>query len=71
MDNEVYKSFMNNDTMKSLLGQELIRDSLIPEILGKDSHEISYWLASIWQETIAWQLMKIWKLSSSNSIWGP
>ncbi|MEE8824160.1 hypothetical protein LASUN_12320 [Lentilactobacillus sunkii] len=43
MDNEVYKSFINDDTMKSLLGQELIRDSLIPEILGKDAHEISYW----------------------------
>ncbi|GAD15956.1 DUF2507 domain-containing protein [Lentilactobacillus otakiensis] len=43
MDNEVYKQFINDDTMKDLLGQELIRDSLIPEILGKDSHEISYW----------------------------
>lgn len=43
MDNEVYKSFINDDTMKSLLGQELIRDTLIPEILGKDAHEISYW----------------------------
>ncbi|CAM3132230.1 DUF2507 domain-containing protein [Lentilactobacillus buchneri] len=43
MDNEVYKHFMTDDTMRDLLGQELIRDSLIPEILGKDVHEISYW----------------------------
>lgn len=43
MNNDVYKNFINDSTMNNLLGQELIRDTLLPEILGKEAHEISYW----------------------------
>lgn len=43
MDNESYKAIVNNPRITDLLGQELIRDELLPSILGSDNHEISYW----------------------------
>ena len=43
MDSQTYKQFLNDDQLKSLLGQELIRDDLLPEILGSEIHQLSYW----------------------------
>lgn len=43
MDNEAYTTIINDPHMADLLGQELIRDDLLPSILGSDNHDISYW----------------------------
>ncbi len=43
MDNETYSAIIGNDQLTDLLGQELVRDDLLPSILGSDIHEISYW----------------------------
>ncbi|MCH4163468.1 MAG: YslB family protein [Lentilactobacillus diolivorans] len=43
MDNEAYNKLITNNHLSGLLGQELIRDDLLPSILGSDYHEISYW----------------------------
>lgn len=43
MDNETYSTIVEDPQMANLLGQALIRDDLLPSILGSDNHEISYW----------------------------
>ncbi|GHP12636.1 hypothetical protein YK48G_00610 [Lentilactobacillus fungorum] len=43
MDNQAYNTMIHRDHLADLLGQALIRDDLLPSILGNDSHEISYW----------------------------
>lgn len=43
MDSQTYKQFLNDDQLNSLLGQELIRDDLLPAILGTEIHQLSYW----------------------------
>lgn len=43
MDSQTYKQILNDDQISSLLGQELIRDDLLPEILGTEIHQLSYW----------------------------
>lgn len=43
MDNETYNTIIRNPQLADLLGQALIRDDLMPSILGSDNHEISYW----------------------------
>lgn len=43
MDNEAYSTLIDSNSGTDILGQELIRDDLLPSILGNDSHEISYW----------------------------
>ena len=43
MDSQTYKQILNDDQLNSLLGQELIRDDLLPEILGTEIHQLSSW----------------------------
>lgn len=70
MDNEAYNTLINSNSGTDILGQELIRDDLLPSILGNDSHEISYWAGKRLSRTHRLQLMKIWKpsLASSNLV---
>ncbi len=58
MDNEAYQTLLKNNNLTNLLGQGLIRDDLLPSILGNDSHEISYWAGKRLSRTTAWQLMR-------------
>lgn len=43
MNDQTYKQFLENKNLSNYLGQELIRDSLLPDILGDDTHQILYW----------------------------
>jgi predicted hydrocarbon binding protein len=44
-DSTVVEQYFNSDEMRtvSIFGYELIRETLLPEILGKDTPEILYW----------------------------
>ncbi|WP_172189383.1 DUF2507 domain-containing protein [Lentilactobacillus kribbianus] len=43
MDSQTYKDFLTDSTVAPLLGQEMLRDDLLPALLGNKVHELSYW----------------------------
>jgi hypothetical protein len=43
MDNNLYNKIMGNSSTSPYWGQELIRDILLTDLLGDDTHSILYW----------------------------
>ncbi|WP_268913213.1 YslB family protein [Lentilactobacillus sp. SPB1-3] len=43
MNSKTYEQMLNDPELSHLLGQTLLRDDLLTEILGDEAHEILYW----------------------------
>ncbi|GAY73178.1 hypothetical protein NBRC111893_1324 [Lentilactobacillus kosonis] len=43
MNSKIYEQMLNHPQLSNILGQVLLRDDLLTEILGDESHEILYW----------------------------
>lgn len=43
MQNNLYDKIMDNNSTRPYWGQELIRDILLTDLLGDDTHSILYW----------------------------
>ncbi|AYF92745.1 DUF2507 domain-containing protein [Apilactobacillus bombintestini] len=43
MDNNLYNKIMGNTSTSSYWGQEFLRDVLLTDLLGSDTHSILYW----------------------------
>ncbi len=42
-NNNLYNKIIDNDSTRPLWGQELLRDVLLNDLLGNDTHSIMYW----------------------------
>lgn len=43
MDNNLYNKIMEDNSTRPFWGQELLRDVLLNDLLGNDTHSIMYW----------------------------